>query len=139
MANNDPAINPFETLSALLDQFTVRAELYRDARAAYVEHNQPVDLALVQHHAGGLVGAVVLASQLSRVLEPELRMSYVDPEAARIGSMGVDAVRDCRVSAGSVILDLQALTGIPFGSGDAECLAMIAESRAVNEGGVHLA
>ena len=53
------AVNPFEVLSQLLDQFTIRAELYRDARAAFAEHGEPVDLALAQHHAGGLVGAVI--------------------------------------------------------------------------------
>jgi|GEM_PF-3846501 len=134
LANDDPVINPFETLSALLDQFTVRAELYQNARAAFAEHGEKVDLALAQHHAESFVGAAILASQLARVIEPECRMSYADPEAARIGRIGVDAVRDCRVATGQLILDLQSLTGLPLGAGDAECLAMMAEARASIEG-----
>ncbi len=127
--------DPFEVLSHLLVESSAAAARYADARSAYVEHQQPVDLALAQHHAGTAVGAAILASQLSRVLEPELRMPSTDPEVARIGRMGVDAVRDCRVAVGQLILDLQRLTGLPLGSGDAESLSMIAEAHASIEGG----
>lgn len=126
--------NPFEVLSYLLAESSAASARYMDARAAYVEHNQPVDLALAQHHAGSAVGAAILASQLSRVLEPELRMPYVDPEAKRIGRMGVQATQNCRVAAGHLILDLRRLTGLPLGDDDADCLAMMAEARKTAEG-----
>ncbi|MHB1701886.1 MAG: hypothetical protein ACYCSN_17500 [Acidobacteriaceae bacterium] len=130
---NEAPVNPFAVLSDLLDVFAAATGRYQDSRAAYIEHGEPVDLALVQHHAESVIGSAILASQLSRVMDAERHMSYVHPEAAALMSEGIQTTRDCRIAAGMLLLDLQGLTRLPLGAGDPECLAMIAEARAKYE------
>ncbi|MHB1682823.1 MAG: hypothetical protein ACYCYO_08365 [Bacilli bacterium] len=130
---NEAPVNPFAVLSGLLDEFATAAGRYQDSRAAYVEHGEPVDLALMRHHAESIIGSAILASQLARVMEFERHTSYVEPEAAALMSEGIQATQDCRIAAGMLLRDLQGLTHLPLGAGDAECLAMIAEAQAEYE------
>ncbi|MHB1702254.1 MAG: hypothetical protein ACYCSN_19390 [Acidobacteriaceae bacterium] len=139
MAEN---VDPFADLQRLhhfLETCSAISARYMDARAAYREHNDPVDLLLARHHAERFIEGALLISRLAGSLELELRRSHLDPEVARIGLNVLDAVQTCRVATGQLNLDLQRLTDGAFGAADLECAAMVSEAQAAypeDNGGV---